>query len=217
MTSPPIFLAVVLSLGVYDVLAGPTSPPALEPDKAEEAEGWEFSLSNAVYVVRNDREYVNPTLTADRSALHLEARYNYEAINTGSVWAGWNFSTGDKLAIEVTPMVGGVFGDVAGVAPGYGISLSYERVEFFTQGEYFFDAEGHEGNFFYTWSELSVAPFKWCRLGVVVDRTKILGSDLDIRRGPLLGFRYRNLDLTTYWLSPGSHHSTFVFALALSF
>ena len=69
MTRPPIILAVVLGFGVYDALAGSPSSPALEPAEAEEAEGWEFSLNNAVYVVRNDREYVNPTFTADRGAL----------------------------------------------------------------------------------------------------------------------------------------------------
>src|SRR6266480_2439497 len=89
---------------------------------------------------------------------HLEARYNYESIKTGSLWLGYNFSVGKKLVLEATPMFGGVFGDITGIAPGYAISISYEPIEFFTQGEYFFDSAIHAGDFFYSWSELSYAP-----------------------------------------------------------
>jgi len=44
-----------------------------------------------------------------------------------------------------------------------------------------------------------------------------LGSNFDIRRGPLVGFRYKKIDFTTYWLSPGSLDSTFIFSVALNF
>jgi hypothetical protein len=154
---------------------------------------------------------------ADRGWVHLEARYNYEAIKTGSLWLGYNFSFGKQLAFEVTPMFGGVFGDITGIAPGYTISISYEPIEFFTQGEYFFDAGNRSGNFFYSWSELSCAPVTWFRAGIVLDRTRALGSNFDIRRGPLVGFKYKNVDLTTYWLSPGSRDATFIFTVALNF
>jgi len=149
--------------------------------------------------------------------LHLEARYNYEAIKTGSLWLGYNFSFGKKLAFEATPMFGGVFGDITGIAPGYTVSISYEPIEFFTQGEYFFDAGNRSGNFFYSWSELSCAPVTWFRVGIVVDRTKALGSNFDIRRGPLVGFKYKKVDFTTYWLDPGSRDATFIFTVALNF
>jgi hypothetical protein len=41
-----------------------------------------------------------------RGWLHLEARYNYEALETGSVWAGYDFNAGKKLVLDLTPMVG---------------------------------------------------------------------------------------------------------------
>ena len=50
-----------------------------------------------------------------------------------------------------------------------------------------------------------------------MDRTKALGSKFDIRRGPLVGFKYKKVDFTTYWLSPGSKDATFVFTVALNF
>jgi hypothetical protein len=43
------------------------------------------------------------------------------------------------------------------------------------------------------------------------------GSDFDIRRGPFLGFSYKKVDFTTYWLSPGSYTSAIVFAVTVNF
>ncbi|MGB9156740.1 MAG: hypothetical protein WCB20_09635, partial [Chthoniobacterales bacterium] len=117
------FISALGFLLVYDSLAGP-------PVEVEESGpgNWSYALSTATYLVRNDREYVNPTFTADRNWLHLEARYNYEALKTGSLWLGYNFSVGEKLTLEATPMVGGVFGDITGFAPGYTLSLTYWKL-----------------------------------------------------------------------------------------
>ena len=79
------------------------------------------------------------------------------------------------------------------------------------------DAEDRSENFFCFWFELSCSTGTWFRAGIVIDRTRTLRSNVDIRRGPLAGFRYRKIDFTTYWLSPGSRDSTFIFAVALNF
>jgi hypothetical protein len=205
---------VAIAFLVHESLAGPTAESVIESAKRPE---WEYSLSTSTYLVLHGRDYANPNFTADRDWLHIEARYNYEALRTGSVWLGYNFSFGEKLVLEATPMLGGVFGDITGIAPGYNLSLSYESIELSTQGEYFVDANNHEGNFFYTWTELSVAPVSWLRAGVVIDRTKAFGSNFDIRRGPLLGLTYKKVDFTTYWLSPGSSNSAVVLSVTLSF
>src|SRR4029077_6176307 len=153
-----VILAAALGSLVSVSLGGThTDVPLKTVDEIAESE-WECSLSTSTYFVQNGRDYANPNLVMDHDWLHLEARYNYEAIKTGSLWLGYNFSVGKKLLLEAAPMLGGVFGDITGIAPGYSLSLSYEQIEFFTQGEYFFDAGTRSGNFFYTWSELSYAP-----------------------------------------------------------
>jgi len=210
-------LAAALASVVSVSLGGTETNARLEvADETTESE-WECSLFTSTYLVQNGRDYVNPILVADRGWLHLEARYNYESIKTGSLWLGYNFSFGKRLAFEVTPMFGGVFGDITGIAPGYTISINYEAIEFFTQGEYFFDSGNRSGNFFYSWSELSCAPVTWFRAGVVVERTKAFGSTSDIRPGPLVGFKYKKVGFTTYWLSPGSPDAAFIFTVALNF
>ena len=40
---------------------------------------------------------MQPTVAADRDWLHVEARFNYEDRDTGSVWLGYNFSVGEEV------------------------------------------------------------------------------------------------------------------------
>ena len=73
------------------------TPPSTESGR----EAWSFSASAYTYIVPDCREYVQPTFTADRGWLHLEARYNYESLETGSAWIGYNFSVRRKTGIGV--------------------------------------------------------------------------------------------------------------------
>jgi hypothetical protein len=214
---PYAALATIAGFAVCESLGIGASDTALQDDTERKETKWEFSLSTFTYLAQHARDYVNPNFTADRDWLHLEARYNYEELKTGSVWFGYNFSSGEKLKFEATPMLGGVFGDITGIAPGYTITVRYRSIELSTQAEYFFDAGTSAGDFFYSWSELSASPADWFRVGIVVERTQASGFNSDVRRGPLIGFKYKEVDLTTYWLAPGSDEATFVFAVTFNF
>jgi hypothetical protein len=193
------------------IAAATTTPP--DADK----ETWSFSASAYTYFVPEDRNYVQPTFTADRGWLHLEARYNYEALDTGSLWVGYNFSGGDTLAWELTPMIGGVFGDTVGVAPAYKGSLSWSKLEFYSEGEYVFDTSSTSDSFFYNWSELTLAPAEWFRFGLVTQRTRVYKSDRDIQRGLLVGFSYKEASVSGYLFNPDDEKPTVVLAVALAF
>ena len=214
---PCAALATIAGFAVCESLGGAAPDIPLEANTERNETKWEFSLSTFTYLAQHARDYANPNFTADRDWLHLEARYNYEELKTGSVWFGYNLSTGKKLKFDVTPMVGGVFGDITGIAPGYTITIRYKTIELSTQGEYFFDAGTSSGNFFYSWSELSASPADCFRAGIVVERTQASGIKSDVRRGPFIGFKYKEVDLTAYWLAPGSDEATFVFAMAFNF
>jgi hypothetical protein len=167
--------------------------------------------------VPDDRDYAQPTITADRGWLHLEARYNYEALDTGSAWVGYNLGGGEKLAWEFTPMLGGVFGDTAGIAPGYKGSLSWWKLELYSEGEYVFDARESADSFFYNWSELSVSPVDWFRVGMVTQRTRLYKTDRDIQWGVLAGFSFKGATLTGYVFNPDENKPTLVLAVGLTF
>ena len=177
---------------------------------------WSFSASAYTYIVHNDRNYVQPTFTADRAWLHLEARYNYENPDTGSLWVGYNFSGGNKVEWEITPMLGGVVGNTRGGAPGYKGSLNWRKLEFYSEGEFVFDTGDSSESFFYSWSELTLAPVDWFRFGVVTQRTLVYKTDRDVQRGLLAGFSWRQLDLTAHVFNPDDSKPTPVFAVVLN-
>ena len=193
----------------------PQPPPSIKETEAENK--WSFSASAYTYIVPDDKDYAQPTLMANHNWFHVEARYNYENLKTGSAWLGYNFSAGDKLALEVTPMLGAVFGNTTGIAPGYRFSLSYWKLELSSEGEYVFDTRDSAGNFFYNWSELSLAPVDWFRFGLVTQRTRAYHTDREIQRGVLAGFNYKKLDFTTYVFNPDEPRPTVVIGVGVSF
>lgn len=205
----------VLAQEMTAVSTATNTIPALTPEEDEKTRS--FSASFYTYIVPDDREYVQPTLTFDRGWLHLEARYNYEALETGSAWIGYNFGGGEKLAWEITPMLGGVLGDTTGIAPGYKGSLSWWKLELYSEGEYVFDTDDSSESFFYNWSELTLAPVDWFRFGLVTQRTRLYQTDRDIQRGVLVGFNYKKVDLSAYVFNPDDDKPTFVIAVGLTF
>jgi hypothetical protein len=183
----------------------------------EEAKQWSFSTAIYTYIVPDSREYVQPTIMADHGWLHLEARYNYEDLETGSTWVGYNLSGGEKFTWEFKPMLGGVFGNTTGIAPGYKGSLSWWKLTLYAESEYVVDTGDSSESFFYNWSELTLAPLDWFRFGLVTQRTRVYQTDRELQRGILAGFSYKHFDLATYVFNPDESKPVVVFAFTVSF
>lgn len=212
---------VLAILAVAILLAAPVWAQVTNSTPATSTESspgpWSLFLNVSGYIVPHDRSYASPTFSADRGRVHFGARYNYEGEETGSLWVGYNFSAGHKVALEVTPMIGAVFGNTTGVAPGYQASLVWRQVELSTEGEYVFDANNSTSNFFYSWMELSYSPLEWCRVGLAAQRTKAYHTDLDIQRGLLIGVSHKGVDFTTYIFNAGWTDPTVVLSLGFRF
>ena len=205
-------MAVLLS---GQVLAQTAGDSTTSPENVQRP--WSFSFSTSGYLIPNDQSYASPTFAADRRWLHLEARYNYEAQKTGSLWAGYNFSIGEKLSLSATPMVGAVFGDTTGVAPGCELALAYKKVELSSEIEYVVNTSDHGLNFLYSWNELVYSPVDWFHAGLVSQRTRAYHTDLDVQRGFSVGFARKNVDFTTYILNAGWTQPTVVLAVGFKF
>lgn len=189
--------------------------PAKAPDVAKNP--WAFNLTTDGYIVPSETGYVQPVFTADHSWLHLEARYNYENLRTGSLWAGYNFTAGKKLVLSVTPMVGGVFGRTTGIAPGCEASLTYKKIEASISNEYVFDTTHKSGNFYYSWPQLTYSPVDWFRIGAVAQHTNAYQTPVDIQRGFLIGFSHKKREFTTYVFDPESANPIVVLEVGRSF
>jgi hypothetical protein len=178
---------------------------------------WEASASAMAYFVPGEEAFVSPVLRADRGALHLEARYNYEDRGTASAWVGWNLSVGEAVTLDATPMLGGVFGDTSGIAPGFEVALGWGRFELYSEGEYLFESSGEEESFFYSWSEATFSPLEGLRVGLMGQRTRAYETSLDLQRGLLVGYSGERLDFTAYVLNLGWDDPTVIMSLGVSF
>ena len=215
-------LAAAFGAGAARAQTGTGPPPGVATATAAAGQAaperaWSFSAAASTYVLPDDEDFVSPVFAADRGWLHLEGRYNYEGRRTGSAWFGYNFGVGDRVRFEITPMVGAVFGDTKGVAPGYKGSLGWSILQLYSETEFVFDASDSADNFLYTWSELEVAPVEWCRFGIVVQRTKVYKTDFDIQRGVFAGVSYKGAAITAYVFNPDAGKPSLVLGVALGF
>jgi hypothetical protein len=165
---------------------------------AAEAEPWSCYAAGYLFFVPDDRDVLSPTLTADRGRLHLEARYNYEAYETGSLFAGGNFAGGDELAWELTAMLGAAFGETGGVVPAYRGALYWSRFDLSTEGEYLIDTEVQADSFFYSWSEVAYSPRDWLRAGLAIQRTALYQTEDEVQFGVHAGGSHAGVDAALY-------------------
>jgi len=189
-----------------------TALPEVEDNK------WSFTAYAYTYLQENDRDYVQPTFTADRGWLHLEARYNYEDYETASFWVGYNLSFGKEISVTLTPMIGGALGETKGFAPGFRLNTEWWKLTLYSEGEYFFDAHSSSDDFFYNWSELSIDVTHGFRAGLVMQKE----THEDVRRGFLVGYSwdqkgFGEVDLTAYLFDLDRDEQMYVFAVGVSF
>ena len=208
------FVLVAPAFGQEPAVPAPAEPMQVEP-AGEPA--WSFEASVFTYFVPEDHDFVSPTFSADRGWQHFELRYNYESLDTFSAWLGGNFSFGEELTLELTPMVGVVFGDTNGIAPGYKGTLGWRQFEFYSEGEYVFDADDHHESFFYNWSELTFAPREEFRFGLVTQRTRLFEGEKETNYGLLVGIAREAWSVTGYLFDLDDAKPTFVLAVGVAF
>lgn len=184
--------------------AAPAQVPGVPSPSAQKAatEPWEYSFTFDAYFVPDDVDYGDPVFAADRKYLHLEARYNYENLHTGSLWAGYNFSWGKNLVLDVTPILGAVFGRTNGIAPGCEASLSYKKFEASISNEFVITPANSSNSFYYSWPEVTYSPTNWLKVGGVAQHTKTYQTPLDVQRGFLVGVNHKKWEVTTYIFNP---------------
>ena len=177
---------------------------------------WNFGADlNMIFIP--DLFIVSPLFRADKNKLHLEARYNYEDLETFSGWVGYNFIGGKNFEYTITPMVGGVVGLSNGIAPGLEFSFTYKKFELYSESEYIFDVESAENNFFYSWTDLTYSPTDWLSVGLSGQRTRLYQTDLDIQRGLLVGGTYKSFGLRGYVYNLGYDDPFVLIGLSVSF
>jgi len=184
---------------------------------AEDEGGWEFGITAYPTFVRGGENYTSAIAVADRGALHLEARVNYESVGARSAFVGWTFSGGDTVTWELTPLAGGAWGDTRAFVPGFEAGVAWQRLDLFVEAEYVRDSGERDDSYFYVWSELGFRPVEWFRFGIAGQRTRAYDNERDIQRGPFVQFTWNRVTVGGYWFNPGSDEQVFVGSIGATF
>ncbi|MHB0968958.1 MAG: hypothetical protein ACYC7A_01975 [Thermoanaerobaculia bacterium] len=177
---------------------------------------WEYWAGIDAVFTRDDATLA-PTLMADTERFHLEARHNYEGMNTTSLWGGYTVRSADGESWAVTPMLGAAFGDTRGVLPGAEAIINWRALDVYLELEHLFSTGGESDDFTYCWAELAVSPTEWLRAGIVSQATWPAGAPDSEQHGALLGFSYRDLTLTSFLFDAGSDDEMVVVTAAVEF
>jgi hypothetical protein len=201
-----ILLSIVLS---------PVKAFAQEDDSVRSH--WNFSAWAEMFILPGQSDFFNPTFYARHNNLHLEGRYNYEDLNTGSIWAGRRFKFGKSVKFVTVPMGAIVFGNTNGMAPGLEIEVLLKKFDFYSESEYVFDFKSSENNYFYVYSELAVRPIQPIRTGMVVQRTKVIDFERELERGIFGEYYFNRFRAGLFYFSPFSTDQFWIASVSIDF
>ena len=184
---------------------------------AENGPATSGAITGYYYAMRDQPDYGVGVASLNRGALHLEARYNYEARRSGSVFAGWNFGGGENVTFQITPLIGALFGEVHGVVPGVEAGVAYRDVDAYIEAEYVHDLGNHNDSYFYAWSEVGWKPAKWLRVGLVGQRTREVENGRDLQRGGFIQLILDKATLGIYGFNPDSASRYLIISFGMQF
>ncbi len=175
------------------------------------------AITGYYYAMRDEPDFGVGVAALDRGPLHFEVRYNYEARNATSVFAGWKFAGGEAVTWEVTPIVGGLFGAARGVVPGVEASIGWRDLDFYVEAEYVRDLDDTSASYFYSWSELGWRPLPWLRVGLAGQRTKVVASDRELQAGVFAQATAGPATLGVFAFNPDSGSRYLIVSLGIRF
>lgn len=139
---------------------------------------------------------------------YFEARGNYEAINSASLYFGKAFKKKALISYSIIPIAGLVLGRFNGGSVGANVVLDYNKLSFSSQSQYTFSVENVAANFPYSWSDLTYQLKKWMSAGVSLQQTRGL-----FEKGILVSGTYKNLSIPLYVFNPATSERYFVLGL----
>jgi hypothetical protein len=139
-----------------------------------------------------------------------EARYNFDELNTFSLYAGKRFSGRGNLSWDATPLIGGLMGQMNGGSVGVHFGMDYRKLFFASQSQYSFSVENNNDRYFYNWSEFGYNATSWFYAGLALQQTNIYKSPGKLEPGCMVGFSISNWTIPFYAFNTGEQQRYFV-------
>jgi hypothetical protein len=141
---------------------------------------------------------------------YVEARGNYEANNSASLYFGKTFKKTALISYSIIPIAGLVMGGFDGGSVGANVALDYKKISFSSQSQYTFSIQNQAANFTYSWSDLSYQLREWVSAGVSLQQTGRL-----FEKGILIRGVYKKFSVPLYVFNPSTSERYFVLGLNL--
>ena len=185
-----------------------------EGEPAREVSG---AVTGFYYAMRDQPDFGVGVASFNRGALHLEARYNYEARNATSLFIGRRFAVGEEVTFEVTPIAGMLFGSTRGLVPGLEASIAYRAFDAYVEAEYVHNLDDGSASYYYAWTEIGWKPVQWVRVGLAAQRTRIVENGRDLQRGAFVQMIWEKVTLAVYGFNPESASRYLIVSVGVQF
>jgi hypothetical protein len=147
---------------------------------------------------------------------YAEARYNYEAAETFSLYLGRAFKGGNGLNYSFVPMLGASAGRFTGVSAGLNIDLEFNKFFFSSQSQYSKAIHKYGPRFWYSWSELGYQSMKWLYAGLSVQHTYGRFTGNELQPGMMIGFVFKQFTMPLYAFDPFTDKRNFIVGMNMA-
>jgi hypothetical protein len=197
-------LACALAASAVATAAAAQGFDAAQQRRLERAGGtdWVVGATLQRAIAPGERDTTHGIFTVDRGALHLEGRWNYEAVDAGALFAGWTWRRHGDVSVVFVPMLGVAFGSLRGVVPALKLDVAWRAFDVYVEAEYVRDVEEPDRSLLYAWTELGVSPGGGWRLGAVGQRSRPFSSQRETQRGLFVQFETGPATLGLYLFEP---------------
>lgn len=144
---------------------------------------------------------------------YMEGRYNYEALNTMSVYAGKTFEKKSQLSLAASPMLGVVIGKFNGGSVGVNSEADFKKYFFSSQLQYTFSVKDKAENFLYSWSDISYQAFSNFCAGFSLQQTNLYKDHCKLEKGIFVKAFFNKWTIPIYVFSPSASDRYFVLGI----
>jgi hypothetical protein len=174
---------------------------------------WKAGIEQYKYIGVQSTGLIVPTIHLQSSnKWYAELRYNYEDVQTLSLYAGKTFTGGSGLDYNITPMVGFSIGKFTGVSIATKAETEWKNFYLSSETQYSIAIKNNAKNFFFSWSELGYNISSNFFGGLAMQYTRQEGIS-NFEPGLVAGISIKNISFPFYAFSPFRPGGYFVIGL----
>lgn len=151
-----------------------------------------------------------------KNGAYAELRYNYEDVQTLSLFGGKTISGGKSLQYSITPLIGFSAGNFTGVSLAANAEIDWKSFYISSQTQYSIATKQNIADFLFSWSELGYNISSKFFGGLAIQYTRQTDIN-DIEPGFVAGINLKNFSIPCYVFNPFNPDRYFVVGLNFEF